>query len=69
MGINTFIKKQTADKKEVKIELEQVNFDQMLLWLNDLQQKYSIQASSVKIERQERPGTVNARISLERESE
>ena len=69
MGINTFIKKQTADKKEVKIELEQVNFDQMLLWLNDLQQKYAIQASSVKIERQERPGAVNARISLERESE
>ena len=66
MGIKAFIKKQTSDKKGVKIELEQADFDRIILWLNDMQQKYAIQTSSIKIEKQDKPGTASVHVTLER---
>lgn len=69
MGISSFIKKQTADKKGVKLDLEQVSFDKMISWLNDMQIKYGIQTSNIKIEKQNRSGAVKVRVTLERELE
>ena len=66
MGVKVFIKKQTSDKKGVKIELEQADFDRIILWLHDMQQKYGIQTSNIKIERQEKSGAVNVHVTLER---
>jgi len=66
MGVKTFIKKQTSDKKGVKIDLEQADFNRIILWLNDMQHKYAIQASNIKIEKQEKSGSVNVHVTLER---
>lgn len=65
-GVKPFIKKQESDKSGVKIQLEQADFDRLIIWIHDLQQKYSIHASKIHIEPQKQPGAVNARITLER---
>ena len=67
-GVKQNIKKLDSNSKGVKVELEQVSFDRLIIWLSDLSQKYNIQASSLHIEKIAEPGTVNARISLERDS-
>jgi len=68
MGMKPFIKKQTSDKKCVKIDLEQASFNRIILWLNDMQSKYGIQTTNIKIEQQEKPGTVDVRVTLERDN-
>ncbi len=66
MGVKKQISKLESTKKGVKVNFKQVDFDRLVFWLNDLQQKYNIQASSIKIEPQQAPGAVDARISLQR---
>jgi general secretion pathway protein M len=66
LGIKQYITKLDSNKKGVKVQLEQANFDRIILWLHDLESKYGIQSSNIKIEPQEASGTVNAQISLER---
>ncbi len=66
MGIKQYIKKLASNKKGVKVQLEQADFDRIILWLHDLESKYGIQSNSIKIEPQKAPGTVNAQIMLER---
>ena len=66
-GVKPFIKKQESDTSGVKIQLEQADFDRLIVWINDLQQKYAIQASKINIEPQQQAGTVNARVTLERD--
>ena len=66
-GVKQFIKKLDSNNKGVKVELDQVSFDQLVIWLSDMSQKYSIQTTSLHIEKLAEPGTVNARISLERD--
>ena len=66
-GVKQFIKKLDSDNKGVKVELDQVGFDQLVIWLSDMSQKYSIQTTSLHIEKLAEPGTVNARISLARD--
>ena len=66
LGIKQYIKKLDSNKKGVKVQLEQANFDRLILWLYDLESKYGIQSSSIKIEPQKEPGAVNAQIMLER---
>ncbi len=65
-GIKPFIKKLESNKKGVKAQIELVDFDRMVVWLNDLKQKYAIQVSKIIIEPQKAPGSVNARVTLER---
>jgi len=67
MGVKQYIKKLDSSSKGVKVEFDQVGFDQLISWLTDLSQKYNIQTSSLHIEKLAEPGTVNARISLERD--
>lgn len=66
MGVKSFIKKQSSDKKGVKIELEQASFDRVIAWLHDMQKIYGITTSSIKIEKQDKPGSVDVRVTLER---
>jgi general secretion pathway protein M len=68
-GIKPYIIKQESDKQGVKIQLEQADFDRLIMWLNDMEQKYAIQAGSVHIEKQAASGAVNARVTLERNQE
>lgn len=66
MSVKSYISKLESTKKGVKVELKAASFDQIIYWLNDLQKKYGIQASSIKIEPQDANGMVDARITLER---
>jgi len=65
-GIKPFIEKIEQSKKGVKIRLKSANFDRMVVWLTDMQNKYGIYASKLKIEKTEAPGAVDASITLER---
>lgn len=66
MGVKQQITKLETVKNGVKVELEAADFDRLILWLNDMEQKYGIQASSIQIEKQDKPGAVEARVTLER---
>lgn len=66
MGVKPFIQKMDTDKNGIKVQLEQASFDRIVYWLQDMAEKYSIQASDVHIEKQPAAGTVKARITLER---
>ncbi|VAW53497.1 hypothetical protein MNBD_GAMMA07-326 [hydrothermal vent metagenome] len=65
-GVKSSIEKMTQSKKGVKINLKSANFDRIVIWLNDLETKYGINASKVKIETSKIKGAVNASITLER---
>ena len=66
MGIKDQITKLETAKNGVKVELESADFDRVILWLSDMEQKYAIQASNVQMEKLDKPGTVEARVTLER---
>ncbi len=65
-GVKVSIEKMTQSKKGVKIQLKSANFDRIVIWLNDLETKYGIIASKVKVETSKIKGAVNASILLER---
>lgn len=50
----------------VRIWLEDVPFDALLRWLNDLQTRYGVRVDNADIERESGPGLVNARLTLMR---
>ena len=66
MGVKDQISKLESTKKGVKVTLKNANFDRIIFWLNDLQQKYNIQASNIKLDPQSTSGAVDARITLQR---
>jgi general secretion pathway protein M len=65
-GVKPFIKKQESDTRSVKVQLENADFDRLVIWIHDMQDKYAIQASKIHIEPQQAPGAVNVGITLER---
>lgn len=65
-GVRSFIKKQESDRDNVKVQLEQADFDRLVAWINDMQKKYAIQASKIRVEAEDKPGAVRAQVTLER---
>ena len=65
-GVQDFISKLDSTKDGVEIQLTNADFDRLTSWLNDLQTRYAIQPRKIIIEPQPDPGTVNARITLEK---
>lgn len=57
---------QPEGEKEVKVWIEEVSFDGLLRWLNELETRYGIRADTAEIEKQAAPGVVSARLSLVR---
>lgn len=57
---------QPEGDREVKVWLDDVAFDRLLRWLNELETRYGVVAQSAEIERESGPGLVNARLSLVR---
>ncbi|MCU7935532.1 MAG: type II secretion system protein M [Candidatus Thiodiazotropha sp. (ex Dulcina madagascariensis)] len=55
--------------KAVQLWVEQAPFDTLMLWLSQLTQAYGIEIESLNIDRQEKPGLVNARLVLQRGGE
>lgn len=48
----------------IRVWLEKVSFNQMLLWLDVLNKDYGIQTEQVAIDRDANPGIVTARLTL-----
>jgi len=67
-GVKPFIEKIDQSKKGVKVRLKSANFDQIVVWLTDLENKYGIIATKVKVEKTKTKGAVDAQITLERSS-
>lgn len=67
-GVKPFINKIEQTKNGVKVQLKAASFDSFVTWLTDLQNKYGIIASKVKIEKTKVKGSVDINITLERSS-
>ncbi len=67
-GVKPFIEKIDQSKKGVKIKLKSANFDSIISWLTDLENKYAIIISKIKVEEAKEKGAVDALITLERSS-
>jgi len=67
-GIKPFIDKLEQSKQGVKVILKSADFDRIILWLSDLQNKYGIIATTVKVEKTKIKGAIDAQITLERSS-
>jgi len=52
--------------KQVRVWVEDVPFDAVLRWMDDLQKRYAVRVEGVTLERRPAAGTVNARLSLVR---
>ncbi|HZR37018.1 MAG TPA: type II secretion system protein M [Nevskia sp.] len=52
--------------KQVRVWIEDVPFDAVLRWMDDLQKRYGVRVDGVTLERRPAAGTVNARLSLVR---
>ena len=65
-GIKPYIDKIDQNKKGVKVSLKSANFDKIVNWLADLENKYAITASKIKIEKSKIEGAVDAQVTLER---
>ena len=50
----------------VRLSMDEVAFDQVILWLEDLHKNYQISARSIEINRRPQPGVVSANLYLER---
>jgi len=57
---------ESSGKNSARVILKNAPFNQILVWLNTLATHNSIQANSANIERADKPGRVNARITLNR---
>lgn len=57
---------QPEGDKEVKVWVEEVSFDSLTRWLNELETRYGIRAQTAEIEKQATPGVVSAQLSLSR---
>ena len=59
-------KLESSGKDGARVALDGASFDQMLLWLSTLEQTHGVPVTSASIERADKPGTINARLSFTR---
>lgn len=59
---------QPEGDNQAQVSLEQAGFNKMLFWLNDLEKTYGIRASALTLTRDEKPGQVQVRMTLTRNS-
>jgi len=52
--------------KQVRVWVEDVPFDAVVRWMDDLQNRYGLRIDSASVERRPTAGTVNVRLSLVR---
>ncbi len=66
-GLKPYVRKlESTSDKGARITIDEASFDQILLWLNTLQVQHGISVSSANIDRVEKPGAVNVRLTLSR---
>lgn len=55
-------------KNGVRVWLEQASFDELLRWLNTLNQQYDVKISGLQVDREDSAGLVSAKVVLEEAS-
>ncbi len=66
-GLKLFLRKiESTDNNRARVNLDNVPFNQMLVWLNTIATHNGIIVSSATIERGEKPGSVNAKLHFTR---
>ena len=66
-GLKQYITKlESTSNKGARVIIDAASFDQMVLWLNNLQTQYGISVTSANLDRHTKPGTINARLTLNR---
>lgn len=63
---NNLGKLESSGKEGARVTLDMASFNQMLIWLNNLEVQHGVTVTSANIERNEKPGTVNARLTFSR---
>ena len=67
-GLKPYLTKlESTSDKGARVTIDAASFDQILLWLNTLQTRYGISVSSANLDRDDKPGAVNARMTLSRD--
>lgn len=67
-GLKPYLSKlESTSDKGARVTIDAAPFNQMLLWLSTLQTQYGITVSSANLDRDEKPGAVNARMTLNRD--
>lgn len=52
-------------KNGVRVRLENVSFDKLIVWLGRLQREYQVEIKSIVVDGENTPGLVNVRLNLE----
>jgi len=66
-GLGSAIKRvEPEGQDKVRIRMEQVVFDDLIVWLEKLQRRQRIRIARISIDRQDTPGRVDARLTLEK---
>lgn len=63
---NNLSKLESSGKDSARAVLDNVSFNQMVVWLNTLESVYGISANSATIDRTDKEGYVNARLNMKR---
>jgi len=63
---NNIGKLESSGKNGARTKLDGASFNQILIWLNTLEKKHGVSVTSANIERGDKTGTVNARLSFSR---
>lgn len=67
-SLNNTVKRQQPTPNGIRVEFENVAFDQLVVWLGDLNTRYAmeVQAGSLSLASRSGPGRINASLTLER---
>lgn len=66
-GLKPSVKKiESSGNKGARVSLNDASFNQILVWLDTLSKHNGIQVVSANIERSDKPGRANARLTFER---
>jgi general secretion pathway protein M len=67
-GLKPYLRKlESTSDKGARVTIDDASFDQILLWLSTLQTQYGISVSSANIDRADKAGAINARMTLDRD--
>lgn len=66
-GLKPYINKiESSGKNGARVKIDSTSFDQLLVWLNTLEQQHGVTITTANIERHEKSGAVSARLSFEK---
>jgi len=57
---------ESSGKSGAQVKIDSASFDQLLVWLNTLEQQHGVTITTASIERNDQPGTISARLSFEK---